>query len=46
MYAMLHLDINSLKSSLFHSISQPIYQQGRGKVKDGIIFVTKLLGTI
>jgi hypothetical protein len=38
MFAVLHSDINSLKSGLLHLTSQPYYKKGRSaKVKDGII---------
>ncbi len=47
MFAILHSDINSVKSGLFHPTSQPNSQKGRGaKVKDGIMSGTKFLGTI
>ncbi len=42
----MHSAIPSLKPSLFHLIGQSNSQEGRGKVKDGIISVTKLLGTL
>ncbi len=38
MFAVLHSDINSLKSGLLHLTGQPYCKQGRSaKVKDGII---------
>jgi hypothetical protein len=38
MFAVLHSDINSLKSSLLHLTSQPYCKKSRSaKVKDGII---------
>ncbi len=38
MFAVLHSDINSLKSGLINVISQPISKKGSSsKVKDGII---------
>jgi hypothetical protein len=38
MFAVLHSDINSLKSGLVHLTRQPYCKKGRsGKVKDGII---------
>jgi hypothetical protein len=47
MFALLYLDINSLKSGLFHLTGQPNSQKGRrAKGKDGIISETKLSGTI
>jgi hypothetical protein len=45
MFAELHLDINSHKSSLLHLTDQPYWKKTRSaEVKDGII--TYLLGTI
>jgi hypothetical protein len=47
MFAALYLDINLLKSGLFHLIGQPNSKKGRrAKGKDGIISETKLSGTI
>ena len=47
MFAVLHLDINSLKSGLFHLIGQSNSQKGRAaKVKGGTISETKFSGTI
>ena len=38
MFAELHSDINSPKSSLLHLTGQPFWKKGRSaKVKDGII---------
>jgi hypothetical protein len=38
MFAVLHSDINSLKSGLLHLTGQPYCKKGRSaKVKDGII---------
>jgi hypothetical protein len=38
MFAELHLDINSFKSSLLHLTGQPYWKKSRSaKVKDGII---------
>jgi hypothetical protein len=38
MFAVLHSDINFLKSGLLHFMSQPYYKKSRlAKVKDGII---------
>jgi hypothetical protein len=38
MFAVLHSDINSLKSGLLHLIAQPYRKKSRSaKVKDGII---------
>jgi hypothetical protein len=38
MFAVLHSDINSLKSGLLHLTDQPYCKKGRSaKVKDGII---------
>jgi hypothetical protein len=38
MFAELHLDINSLKSGVFHLTGQPYCKKSRSaKVKDGII---------
>ncbi len=46
MFAIVHSDMNSLKSSHFHLTGPPNYQKGRAKVGDGIISATKLLRTI
>jgi hypothetical protein len=47
MFAVLHSDINSLESGLFHLTGLPNSQKGRaGKDKNGIISATKLLGTL
>jgi hypothetical protein len=47
MLAVLHSDVNSLKSSLRHLTGQPYCQKGRSaEVKDGIILETKFLGTV
>ncbi len=47
MFAPLHLDINSLKSRLFHLTGRANFQKGRiTKVKNGIISETKFLTTI
>ncbi len=47
MLAVLHSDVNSLKSGLHHLTGQPNCQKGRSaEVKDGIILETKFLGAI
>ncbi len=38
MFAVLHSDINSLKSDLLHLTGQPYYKKSKSaKVKDGIV---------